>query len=99
MSEIKKKIIDHDQSKYITTQEFNRLIVENFAVRLKQPNLGTKTDIDDFVEKTDFDDKLKNLNKRVTSNKIKKWRGWKRTHWSNKKRWTDIRKSIWFFVR
>ena len=33
--EIKKKITDHDHNKYITTQEFNKLIAENFAARLK----------------------------------------------------------------
>ena len=31
---IEKKILDHD--KYITTQEINKLTVENFALRLKK---------------------------------------------------------------
>ena len=44
----------------------NKLTAENFTVRLKQANLATKDDIDGFVKKTDFDDKLKNLNKKVT---------------------------------
>ena len=44
-------------------------IAGNFAVRLKQGNLATKADIDDFAEMTDFDVKLKNLNKKFTSNK------------------------------
>ena len=60
------KIPDH--SKYITTPEFNKLTAENFTARLKQANLATKGDISDFVKKTDFDDKLKNLNKMVISN-------------------------------
>ena len=30
-------------------------IAGNFAVRLKQGNLATKADIDDFAEMTDFD--------------------------------------------
>ena len=34
MSKVEKKI--PDGSKYITTQEFNKLTVENFAARLKQ---------------------------------------------------------------
>ena len=55
----------------MTTQVFNRLIAENFDARLKQTNLATKADLDDFVEKTDFNYKLKKLNKKVTSNKIK----------------------------
>ena len=42
---------------------------ENFTARLKQANLVTKGDITDFVKKTNFDDKLKSLNKKVTSNK------------------------------
>ena len=61
ISEIEKKILDHDHDKYITTQEFNILTAEHFATRLKQVNLATKADIDNFIEKTDFDDKLKKL--------------------------------------
>ena len=48
-----------------------KLTAENFGARLKQANIATKGDVDDFVEKKDFDDKLKNLNKGVTSNKTK----------------------------
>ena len=33
---------------YITTQEFNKLTSENFAVRLKQANLASKNDIANF---------------------------------------------------
>ena len=61
----------HDHSKYITTPEFNKLTAENFSARLKQANLATKGNIADFVKKTNFDDKLKNLYKKVTSNKSK----------------------------
>ena len=58
-------------SKYITTTpEFNKLTKDSFTVRLKQANLATKGDIAAFVKKTDFDDKLKNLSKKVTSNKL-----------------------------
>ena len=39
-----------DNSKYFTTQEFNKLTAEKFAARLKQANL---------VNKTDFDNKLR----------------------------------------
>ena len=39
------------------------------AARLTQAKLAIKADIDGFVEKTDFEDKLKNVNKKVTSNK------------------------------
>ena len=62
ISEIEKKVTDHSHDKYITTTEFNQLTAENFAARLKQANLVTKAD---------FDDKLKNLNKKINSNKTK----------------------------
>ena len=44
---------------------------ENFTAKLKQVNLATKPGIDDFLWKTDIDDKIKNLNKTFTSNKTK----------------------------
>ena len=50
------KITDHNHDKYITIPEFNRLTKETFNARLKQANL---------VNKTDFDDKLKYLNKKL----------------------------------
>ena len=73
LSEIKKKKLKHDyNNKYVTTKKFNRLLAENYTASLKQANFATKSDIDDFVEKTGFDDKLRNLNKKVTSNKKNK---------------------------
>ena len=59
---IEKKVTDHDHDKYITTSEFNKLTTENFKVRLVQGNLVTKTD---------FYNKLTNLNRRINSNKTK----------------------------
>ena len=45
---------------------------ENFDASLKQANLASKNGIADFVKKsTDLDDKLKNLNKKVTLIKAK----------------------------
>ena len=62
ISEIENKIsTDHDHDKYITTQEFNNLTSENFTARLAQASLATKSDIANFVIKTDFDNKLKNV--------------------------------------
>ena len=55
----------------MTTPELIKLTAENFAARLAQADLASKSDIADFVKKTDFDDKLWNLNKKVTSNKTK----------------------------
>ena len=59
LSEVENKIPNHD--KYITTPEFNKLTA-NFAARLKQPDLLTKTD---------FDIELTSFNKRITSNETK----------------------------
>ena len=58
-------------SKNITTPEFNKLTAEHFAARLTQANLSSKIDIDSFVKKINFDDKLRNSNEQITSNKIK----------------------------
>ena len=67
---LKKIITDHDQrNKYLTTQEFNKLTALNFAARSAQANLASKVNIDNFIKKTYFDDKLKNLNEKITSNK------------------------------
>ena len=48
------KSTDHSHDKYITTPEFNELTAENFATRLGQANLASKSDITNFVKKTDF---------------------------------------------
>ena len=69
LTAIENKIPTH--SKYITIPEFNKLIAENFAARLAQANLAGKNDIANFVKKTYFHNKLKNLNKKITSNKTK----------------------------
>ena len=60
INEIEKKIADHDHSnKFITTQEFNKLTLDNFAARLAQTNLASKNDIADLVKRTDSNDKKK----------------------------------------
>ena len=61
--EIVAKIPAHD--KYITTQEFDKLIADNFGARLEEANLATKNDIADFVKETDFDKNLKNINRKA----------------------------------
>ena len=61
---VEKKISNHDV--YITNQEFNKLTSENFAARLAQTNLATKNVCGGFVKQTDFDDKIKNINRKVT---------------------------------
>ena len=57
---LKKRITDHVHDKYINTPEFNKLTAENCAARLAQGNLGSKSDIADFIKKTDSDEKLHN---------------------------------------
>ena len=59
---IEKKLTDHKHDEYITTAEFNKLTADNFAARLKQANLVTKTD---------FDNELSSLNGRVAKNKTR----------------------------
>ena len=63
LTAVDNKIPDH--SKYITTPEFNKSTAENFAGRLAQPNLASKNDVANFAKTTDFDDKVKNLNKKL----------------------------------
>ena len=60
ITEIEKKLTDHDHDKYITTSEFNTLGADVFNVRFAQTNLITKTA---------FDAKLLSLNKKITVNK------------------------------
>ena len=50
ISEIENKI---NTDKYITTQEFNKLTPENCPAILAQVNLASKSDIANFVKKTD----------------------------------------------
>ena len=65
------KISDHDHDRYITTQQFNKLISENFSARLAQAHLASKNDIANFVKKTDLVDKKKTSSTKVTSNETR----------------------------
>ena len=47
------------------------LEIKKFAARSSQENLVSKNDVANFVKKTVFDNKLKTLNKKITSNKTK----------------------------
>ena len=62
LMKLKRKLLNIVNDKYITTPEFNQLTAENFAARLAQANLITKTD---------FNAKLSSLNEKITSNKTK----------------------------
>ena len=69
LTAVENKIPDH--IKDLTTLEFKKLTAESFIARLAQANLASKNDIANFVEWEDFDNKLQNLNKKITSNKTK----------------------------
>ena len=60
ITECGNKISDH--AKHINTPEFKKLAAENSTARLKQAKL---------LIKTDFDNKLININRKITSNKAK----------------------------
>ena len=59
ITEIEKKLTDHNHDKYITTPEFNNLASDDFNARLALANLMTKTD---------FDAKMSSLNRKITTN-------------------------------
>ena len=59
ITEIEKKLTDHNHDKYITTPEFNNLASDVFNARLAQANL---------MAKTDFDAKMSSLNRKITTN-------------------------------
>ena len=58
---LKLQLNNHNHDKYIDTQEFNKLAAV-FNARIAQANLITKRD---------FDDKLWNLHRKITTNKAK----------------------------
>ena len=58
---LKKRVTDHHYEKYITTPKFNNFRAEIFELRLKRANLASKIDIANFVNKIDFDNKLKDI--------------------------------------
>ena len=62
ISEIESKMNSHNHDKYITTPEFNNLATGFFTAELAQTSL---------VRKADFDTKLQDISKRITSNKSK----------------------------
>ena len=61
-SEIELKVSDHNHYKFITTPEFNISAARIFTARSPQAHLVTKTD---------FDNKLKSLDKKINPKKIK----------------------------
>ena len=76
ISEIEKKPTDHNHDKYVTTPEFNKLIGENFAARLKQANLVTKADSGDELKSLKYKINTKKKQKNIYSLKmsLKSWK-------------------------
>ena len=62
ITETENKLNNHNHDKYITTPEFNTLAADVFDARLKRANLVTKTD---------FDNSVPSLNKKIEANKAK----------------------------
>ena len=62
ITQIEKKLTDHNHDKYITTLEFNNLAADVFNEQLAQANL---------VKKADFDAKLSSFNRKITVNQSK----------------------------
>ena len=62
ITQIEKKLTDHNHDKYITTLEFNTLAADVFNEQLAQANL---------VKKADFDAKLSSFNRKITVNQSK----------------------------
>ena len=62
ISELEKKLTDHNHGKYITTPEFNTLAADVFNARLARANL---------VAKTNFDNTVSSLNNKIAANKTK----------------------------
>ena len=60
ITEIENKLNNHNNDKYIDTQEFNKLAADVFNARIAQANL---------IAKSDFDAKLSNLKRKITTNK------------------------------
>ena len=62
ITDIEKKLTDHNHDKYITTPEFNNLAADVFNVKLKRANL---------VRRTDFDNSVSSLINKIAVNKTK----------------------------
>ena len=62
ITELEKKLTDHNHDKYIIASEFNNLAAGIFNAVLAQAN---------FLTKTDYNAKLTSFNKKITSNKTK----------------------------
>ena len=67
----KKEIADYNHDKYITTPKYNKFTTKIFDLRLNRANVASKSNITNFIKKTDFDNKLLVFNKKNNSNKTR----------------------------
>ena len=52
---------DHNHDKYFANPQFNKFTKETFDIRLKRANLASKRDTANFVNNTDFHNKIKGV--------------------------------------
>ena len=71
INETEEKITNHDHDKYFTIPQLYKLTEENFTQISTSKFSKQKKNCCLLVKNTDFDDKLKNLNENLTSNKSK----------------------------
>ena len=71
MTEIEKKLTDHNHDKYMKTPEFNTLAADVFNARLAQANLITKTDFDAKLSRKLTVNKSKHLHVESELKKLK----------------------------
>ena len=74
ITEIEKKLTDHNHDKYVTTPEFNTLDASVFNVRLTQANLVTKTDFGNSVSSLDSKITAKKTKNESIENKFKSYK-------------------------
>ena len=65
---------------YFTTPDYNKFTNTILDAEIKEKQSVNESDMANFVKKTDFDDKLENTNKKITSNKLK------HVEWKKKKK-------------
>ena len=58
--------ISEMEKKYLTTSDYNNLAHNTIDANIKEKKLVNESDIADFMKKTYFDDKLKNIIKKFT---------------------------------
>ena len=74
ITEIEKKLTDHNHDKYVTTPEFNTLEASVFNARFTQANLVTKSDFCNSVSSLDSKITAKKTKNESIENKFKSYK-------------------------